>query len=76
MCGTNAPTNTYEHAILLGGHNEPKVSSALIGAPLAPVSGTLGMAIGGGAGFYTGWQGWELVYRHRTGILDASHTGR
>ena len=23
---------------------------------------------------YTGWRGWELVYRHRTGIADESHT--
>ena len=25
---------------------------------------------------YTGWRGWELVYRHRTGIADASRSGR
>ena len=25
---------------------------------------------------YTGWRGWELVYRHRTGIADESHAAR
>ena len=22
---------------------------------------------------YTGWRGWELVYRHRTGVAEAEH---
>jgi uncharacterized membrane protein len=46
------------------------------GTPTTPPYGLALSAFGVVLLLFNGWQGWEMVYRHRVGVLDTAATGK